>query len=269
MRTDYSPELMPTVTRQTYFPERQDFAPERAHYETRFYRKREGNQEYRPHRDIPIPYDDEQPLPEPSTEHSTCLFRDPLDKLVKVCESQGEQNSLLMFCIDPNVVLIETQFDPVHYQDADGTWRTTVYDGRVSYFDGFRTLVSNKPLVRAEKTGHFEQNDLIIQQVSPDIADQAQVLTERDLPAWALANARLVQSVRNDGFWHFHEAMREKARDLVAPVTIMDFCEPFGGTAKCYRTAIKLIFDRELTVVEAGEIDIGTRVGPPREVVAS
>ncbi|MCR6633487.1 hypothetical protein [Devosia sp.] len=146
---------------------------------------------------------------------------------MKVTESQGEQNTILLFCQDPKVSRIETQFEYLNYIDSDGVQRSTAYDARVSYYDGLRTLVSHKPKVRAEKTGHFELNDLILDQVPSDIADQAQTITELDIPQWSLANARLFQSVLNDRFWVCLEALREHARNLSSPVTISDFCGAF------------------------------------------
>lgn len=259
MSTAYSPPLCPPLTIGVYRAERQDIAPDRAIAPLQFYTRTNEDLEYRPARDIPIP--------EQSREHSTCLFRDPTDCLVKLTESQGEQNCVIFFCADRSVARIETQYEAVDFTAYDGTEHFTIFDARVSYDDQFRTLVASKPRVRAEKAKLKELNDLIVEQVDPAIADQAQTVTETDLPQWALSNARLIQSVRNDGVWEQLEGMKEAIRLLSEPMTISELCVPFGGTGKVFRSVAKMIFDRELVLVEPGEIDVGSVVDIPREVI--
>lgn len=92
-------------------------------------------------------------------------------------------------------------------------------------------------------------------------------MTEADLPQWAPANARLIQSVRNDGVWEKIDRLKDAIGLLLEPVKISDLCVPFGGTGRVFRSVAKLIFDRDLVLVEPGEIDIGSLVDVPREVV--
>jgi hypothetical protein len=255
----YTPPLSPPLATGVHRPERQDIAHDRAITPLQFYTRDNEDLEYRPARDIPIP--------EQSREHSTCLFRDPNDRLVKLTESQGEQNCIIAFCADRSVSRIETQYMAVEYTASDGTDRFTIFDARVSYWDDFRTLVASKPRARAAKSNLIELNDLIVEQVDPAIANQAQTVTEADLPQWALANARLIQSVRNDGVWAEIDGLKDAIRLLLEPVKISDLCLPFGGTGKVFRSVAKLIFDRDLVLVEPGEIDICSLVDVPREVV--
>lgn len=206
---------------------------------------------YAPARDIPI-------APEKSTGRSTCYYRDPIDGLVKVAESQLELNASLRFVADRSVIRLEPQFGPVHYVNAEGRRTHTVFDQRASFDDHTKSVVSVKPLGRATKQGTQALNRLILDQMPIEDADRVQLVTEQDLPQWAIANFRLMQSVRNDHHWRCYAEMASAATALKRPSSINEFANPWGGSKAVFRTVVMLIFEGVLRQVEPGEIDDAT-----------
>lgn len=219
--------------------------------------------EYRPARDIallPEEGEGENEGKGKSSERSTCYYLDPNDRLIKVAEGQLEMNSTLRFLSDPRVVLIEPQYGPVHYTSAEGKRTYTVFDDRVTYVDATKTVVSVKPEGKAAKNKTDELNRLILDQMPPEEADRVQLVTEADLPQWALANYRLFHSVRNDFERLFEGEMRKAAQRLRTPQSIDAFARPWGGSKTVFRTAVHLIFQGVLKQVEPGEISDSTFV---------
>lgn len=209
--------------------------------------------DYGPARDITVP-------PEKSSGRSTCYYIDPNDFLAKVAEGQLELNASLRYLADRNVVRLEPQYGPVWYVKADGKRTHTVFDQRIHYLDRTKTVVSVKPFARSEKLRTDDLNKLVLDQMPLEDADRVQLVTERDLPQWALANFRLIHSVRNDGYWHCFGEMARAARTLSVPVSIDDFAKPWGGSKAVFRTVALLIFEGLLRQVEPGEIDNATVV---------
>ena len=204
--------------------------------------------DYAPARDIPIP-------PNKSSGRSTCYYLDPTDGLYKVAESQLEGNATLRFIADRHVVRIEPQFGPVHYETEDGRRTHTVFDHRITFDDAKKGVVSVKVAARAAKLGTDALNRLILAQMPETEADFVQLVSERDLPQWALANFRLIQSVRNDGHWRCEAELRAAAARLRNPISIEDFARPWGGARTVFRTVVFLLFDGTLRQVEPGELD--------------
>lgn len=219
--------------------------------------------EYAPARDVA--------LPGKSSRRSTVFWIDPIDHAEKICESDLEARHNIQFTSDRRVTRIETQFGPLHYRDADGALRSTVYDSRVTYEDGLKTLVSVKVAERAALQGTDEINQRVLDYEPLEVADQAQLLTERDLPAWAASNAALIHSVRNS----HHESpdikgegfLLRHARKLARPVSLAELCEPFGGSGQHFRAAVMLIFEGDLRQVEPGLINEATVVAVAKDVI--
>lgn len=219
--------------------------------------------EYRPARDIallPEKGEGEDEGKGKSSERSTCFYLDPIDWLIKVAEGQLEMNSMLRFLSDPTVKRIEPQYGPVRFTSAQGKLTHTVFDGRVTYSDASKTVVSVKPKAKAAKYKIDELNRLILDQMPPEEADRVQLVTEQDLPQWAIANYRLFHSVRNDFERLFEGEMRKAARSLRTPQSIDAFARPWGGSKTVFRTVVHLIFAGALKQIEPGEINESTVV---------
>lgn len=202
--------------------------------------------DYAPARDIPE-------VPEKSSGRSTCYYVDPNDFLAKEAEGQLELNASLRYLADRYVFRLEPQYGPVWYLKADGKSTYTVFDQRVHYVDQTKSVVSVKPFARSVKLGTDALNKLVLDQMPLEDADRVQLVTERDLPQWALANFRLLHSVRNDGYWHCFGEMARAAANLSIPRSIDDFAKPWGGSKAVFRTVALLIFEGLLRQVEPGE----------------
>ncbi|MBN9335191.1 hypothetical protein [Devosia sp.] len=213
---------------------------------------------YAPARDIYIPEDDEDEdgrSPKKNSGRSTCLYRDPNDALWKIAEGQLEMNVGLRFLADRNVVLIEPQYGPTHYLTTKGRRTHTIWDFRVHKTDHTKGVVAAKPATKAAKHGTAELSKHIFSQMQRGEADRVQTITDHDLPAWALANYRLLHSVRNDRDRPFETEMRAAAGGLIRPRSLGDFCKRWGGMGMVGRTAAYLIFDGTLAMADpASEI---------------
>lgn len=212
-----------------------------------------SNVDYQPAREIPEP-------PKKSSGRSSCFYLDPIDFLVKEAEGQLEMNASLRYLADRFAIRLHPQFGPVFYVNADGKRTWTVFDQRVSYQDGTNTVVSVKPRGRAAKLGTDALNRLIFDQMPVRDADRVQLITEEDLPQWALANFRLFHSVRNDGHWLHRKEMARAAAAVLEPISVDQFAKPWGGAASVFRTVAMLIFQGVLRQVNPGEIDETTMV---------
>ncbi|WP_108462396.1 hypothetical protein [Devosia naphthalenivorans] len=215
--------------------------------------KPETPADYKPARNIPEP-------PEKSSGRSTCYYIDPIDFLAKEAEGQLELNVSLRYLSDPNVIRIEPQYGPVWYLKPEGKRTYTVFDQRIQYADRTKTVVAVKPFARSVKLRTDALNALVLNQMPVEDADRVQLVTERDLPQWALANFRLFHSVRNDRHWHCYGELLRAARSLVIPLPIDDFAKPWGGSKAVFRTVALLIFEGALRQVEPGEIDDTTMI---------
>lgn len=195
--------------------------------------------DYPPARAIPI-------APEKSSGRSTVFYRDPTDGRFKVAEGEGEFRCISRFMADPLVTRIEPQFGPVHYVTAEGKGSHTFFDARVHFSANDnkteKSVVSSKPKVKAEKYGTDALNKLIFSQMPLDMADHVALITDMDLPAWAVSNYALVQSVRNDGHWLFEQELEAAARSLSSSMSIDEFARPWGGASAVFRTVVMLMF---------------------------
>ncbi len=203
--------------------------------------------------------------PKKNAGRNTVDYRDPLTGWIHRAEGTLEMKGLHQFFRDPRVTKVQPQFGPVSYLDRNGKERKAHLDARVSYSTGAAIVVSFKPAEIAAKTNHQDELQCIFEQLPDTICQGASLVTDRDLPEWAVMNGRLIFSVLNDPTWMLLDEMSDSARELGEPTTIEDFCLPFGGIATTFRTAVKLIA-MGLIEAEPGLINAGTIVRSATEV---
>jgi len=199
------------------------------------------------------------PAPKEKASRSTVDYRDPLSGAIRRAEGTIEFKGLQPFLRDPRVTRIDPQFGPLPYIATDGKKRKAFWDARVIYKCGKIILVSFKPAPRAAKAFHQAEVQAMLDQMPDGICDSAIIVTDRDLPAWAVANGRLIHSVLNDPTWLRLDEMAPFARSLSLSMTIEEFCQPFGGMSQTFRTVIKLIAS-ECLRAEPGRINATTKV---------
>ena len=197
--------------------------------------------------------------PKEKASRNTIDYRDPRSGSIRRAEGTLEFKGIHQYLRDPNVVLIEPQFGPLPYIDKSGKSRDAYWDVRIIYRCGKAILVSFKPAPRAGKSDHYAEVQNMLDQVPASVCDGAALVTDRDLPAWGVANGRLIFSVLNDGIWPMHDEMLAFARLMSQSMTIEEFCLPFGGIGQTFRTAIKLIASHHLQA-EPGPIASSTQI---------
>lgn len=190
---------------------------------------------------------------------NTVDYHSPLTGCIYRAEGTLEMKGLHQFFRDPRVTNVEPQYGPLSFIDQKGKRRDTFVDARMTYDDHTAIVVSFKPAEVAARTGHKEELQCIVEQLPPSICQGAQLITDRDLPEFAVINGRLIFSVLNDHFWLLLAEMSEGARALVGAKTIGEFCHPHGGVATTFRTAVKLIA-MNLLYADPGEIKASTIV---------
>lgn len=192
---------------------------------------------------------------------NTIDFRDPIDGKIKRAEGSLEMKGLYQDFRDPRVSKIEVQHGPCPYMDRDGKQRYAYWDARITYDDGRVLLKDFKPAAIAAKKNHAQTVEDIFLQMPRSMADEVRLITDRDLPRWAVANGRLIHSVLCDGKWVMLQEMRAAALALTDNCTVEGFCLPFGGVQRTFRTAVYLIAKRELWH-KPGLIVASTPIGP-------
>lgn len=203
--------------------------------------------------------------PRKNASRNTVDYRDPLTGWIHRAEGTLEMKGLHQYFRDPKVTNVQPQFGPVSYLDRNGNKRNAHLDARISYSTGAVIVVSFKPAEVATKTNHQDELQCIFEQLPDTICQAASLVTDRDLPDWAVINGRLFFTVLNDPTWLLLDEMSDSARELRQPTTIEDFCLPFGCVATTFRTAVKLIA-MGLIEAEPGLINAGTMVRKAREV---
>lgn len=200
-------------------------------------------------------------VPRKNSRRNTIDYQDPIDHSIKRAEGNLEMKGLYQDLRDPNVVKIEPQFGPWKYTDAEGKIKSAYWDARITYSDGTRVLKDFKPAPIAIRKNHLETVNTIFQQMPTSVADSAAMITDRDLPAWAVANGRLIHSVLCDEHWVMKDEMAAAIERLHEPVTLEDFCLPHGGIQRTFRTAVYLIA-KGILWHPPGLINAFTRVAP-------
>lgn len=203
--------------------------------------------------------------PKKNAGRNTVDYRNPLTRCIHRAEGTLEMKGLHQYFRDPRVTKVQPQFGPVSYLDRAGKERNAYLDARVCYCTGTAIVVSFKPAEIAAKTNHQDELQCIFEQLPDTICQGASLVTDRDLPEWAVINGRLIFTVLNDQSWLLLDEMSSSARQLRGPTTIRDFCMPHLGVATIFRTAVKLIA-MGLIEAEPGLINADTIVRSATEV---
>jgi hypothetical protein len=200
--------------------------------------------------------------PKKNARRNTIDFMDPIDRVIKRAEGSLEMKGFYQLYRDSDVVKVEPQFGPWPWVTRSGKERHTFWDARVTYGDGEKVVQAYRPATSAAKNNYADEVFDIFCQMPETVCNRAALVTDRDLPAWAAANGRLIHSVLCQGHWTMLAEMIEAAQSMSdEPITIEEFCLPHGGVKRTFRTAIYLIAKRSLWA-PPGLIARGTFVVP-------
>jgi hypothetical protein len=185
--------------------------------------------------------------PKKNARRNTIDFLDPIDHVIKRAEGTLELKGFYQLFRDPDVVKIEPQYGPCFFVGPNGKQRYTFWDARVTYADGEKVVKAYRPAASAAKHNYADTVLDMFCKMPVEVCDRAALVTDRDLPAWAAANGRLIHSVLCQGHWSMLSEMTEAAGAMPgAGCTIEDFCAPHGGIGRTFRTAVYLIAKKRL-----------------------
>lgn len=194
--------------------------------------------------------------------NSTSVVVDPNDGYAKALGSNIEHNAFMTFCADRMVRNIVCQAPPFQWFDEDGVVHTHTFDFLLELVDGKRVAVMVKNATKARMDNLELFADRLASQMPLDFANDVTLMTDEDLPAWLVANARLIHSSRLDEAPGFNADsaeckalvvgvdadVLERAQEFDEPVTIEHLLEPIGDEG--FRAVARLIFAGHLQQAE-------------------
>lgn len=174
-------------------------------------------------------------------------------------DSSGELGVFHYSLARRDVVDIREQQEAI-YRDAAGTVRRHYFDAILTMRDGTRKAISYKPFRRAEAI-HFADylNDLA-GRISPAIADEIVLITERDLPRSVLHNAALLHDCRRDPPGEADAAILNVLTKITGQISIADLRDATSYQGEAFRAIVRLIGSGDLVVQGSGRISGDTLV---------
>lgn len=194
--------------------------------------------------------------------HSTSVVVDPNDGYAKALGSHIEHNVFMTLCADPEVRSIVCQAPSIEWVDADGEVHDHYFDFLVELRSGHRKAVMVKDGDKARRDVLEDFAALLAEQMPPGFADEVVLITDEDLPAWLVANARLIHSARLDEAPGFNAdtatcravladidaIVADRAAEFTEPVSVSTLLQPIGEHG--FRAVPRLIFKGVLAQVQ-------------------
>lgn len=174
-------------------------------------------------------------------------------------ESSGELGLFHYALARGDVVDVREQ-QAVLYRDDAGVARTHYFDAILTMRDGTRKAVSYKPSRRAEAIGFADFLVDLAARISPAVADEILLITERDLPRDALHNAALLHDCRRDPPGDADEAVLAVLATITGHVSIADLRDATSYEGEAFRAIVRLIGAGRIVAQGAGRISGGTLV---------
>ncbi|MFH6780908.1 MULTISPECIES: hypothetical protein [Methylobacterium] len=174
-------------------------------------------------------------------------------------ESLGEYRLLSVLLARRDIVDVREQQEAV-YRDDDGVVRRHYFDFVVTFVDGTRKALAYKPSDRALKLGFMEFLSDLATRISPEVADEIVLVSERDLPRDAVHNAVLFHDCRRDPPNPADAAVISVLSNIVGELSIGDLRDATGLGGDGYRAIVRLIGSGQLIVQGNARITSGTLV---------
>lgn len=175
------------------------------------------------------------------------------DRLIH-SESNIEHRAVLHCYHDRAVKTVRTQAVKISYP-ADGADADHYVDVLAATWDRQSRGLVVKHSDKAAKMRLSDFVEYLAAHTDPSVVTALEPFTERDLPEFHVANARLFYAVRDDVRTYYDDLVREAAPAVKTPITIREFMEPMGGGRFAFRPVARAIFWGTLDVVSAGKID--------------
>jgi hypothetical protein len=181
------------------------------------------------------------------------------------CEGGLEEKAAYVFTTHRDVADVREQPAPVRFIDQDGKSCRHIFDFLLMMKRGRKIAVQIKPAKFEAKWRPIIQ--LIARQMSARFADEAVLITERELHADLVHNAMLIHAVRRDPPGEEDRQMQELVSNLRGTVLIGHLVAHSGLEGRGFRSIVRLIADGELDI-EGGRIGYGTKISRPERLAS-
>lgn len=162
-------------------------------------------------------------------------------------ESHTELCGALVIIARPGVVGLENQV-PFEWDKPNGKKGTHHFDFRVLMADGRRRAIMVKSEYRRRQPKVQRELAEIAAQVTPEFADDVQVMTERDIDPVELFNAEMMHEMRRPDP-EADAAARRIMGEIVASAQIQDLVTAIGLGARGFRAVVRLLRSHELELI--------------------
>lgn len=167
-------------------------------------------------------------------------------------ESHTELCAALVTIVRPDVVGLENQV-PFEWVEPNGKTATHHFDFRVLMADGRRRAIMVKSEYRRRQPKVQRELAEIAAQVTPEFADDVQVMTERDIDPVELFNAEMMHEMRRPDP-EADAAARRVMGEIVASVQIQDLVTAIDLGARGFRAVVRLLRSHELQLINKARI---------------
>jgi hypothetical protein len=163
----------------------------------------------------------------------------------------------------PDIIEVAEQPPAIAYVDDDGIRRPHTFDFRFITTDVGRILTAVKPSALVEKSGIRRIVELVAEQVSPTVADEVSLFTEKMLTETDLFNAEVVNLATRDEWPEDDAAVAKVIAKLKKETTIGDLVDRSRLGGYGYDAVVRAIDARKLSLVEYGPLDFDAIVAKP------
>ncbi len=183
-------------------------------------------------------------------------------------ESDLEAKIAIVNGIRPDVVDVLDQPPTILYRDRSGVVRAHTFDQRVTLSDGRTVLVAVKPRAKAMRRKLLEEIAVNAGQVPPDVASHALVMDERDAPADAVRDAKLIHAVRRDPPSEADAVVLRLVGGISGAVTMRALVEASGLGADAYRAVVRLVAAGILQKRQTAALGYASLLAPAAAAIA-
>jgi hypothetical protein len=180
-----------------------------------------------------------------------------------LCESGLERRCAMLLLARRGIVDVWEQPTPVAYRDAAGNWHHHTFDFLVLLADGTLVAIEVKPYDTVMRKQWRAKIEMVAAHGARNGSgyDGYLLVTERNMPLYAVADAGLILACRRESRPDCDDAVRRAVTGIHGRVTVGDIVDRTGMKGDAFRAVVRLIDDGLLEVVDRGaRIDYPTRV---------
>lgn len=168
-------------------------------------------------------------------------------------ESHTERQTALVMLARQEVVDLESQV-PFQWIDQTGKARRHFFDFRISLRDGRRIVLIVKNSRKAAKPDFLAEMRCLACQVTPDVADQVSLITEKHLDPIEVHNAELIHSVRLSDP-EADAAVQKVVAGMNGAAKIQDIVTAAGFSGRGFLAVVRMIRSHQLEPVAHERIE--------------